>query len=138
MCMNSLMTTFFADAQPTIKYLQCMSYTENEWEVHFRLMDRIKPRVTSLAIALGFPPYMIDDLKTKHDPVYEFLTQWLRGGIQDHDSRPLTWGTLITALEEAAFMEEVTVLHKMVAVASPVTEMTVPSELTCMQLLYIK
>ena len=114
---------YFADAKPTLMDMQHMSYTENERKVHFRLMDRIKPRVTKLAIALGFPPYIIDDLKTKHDPVYEFLTQWLHGGIQDHDSRPLTWGTLITALEEAAFMEEVTVLHKM---ASPVTGQTVP------------
>ena len=90
-----------------------MSYTGEDGKiVHFRLMDRIKPRVTRLAIALNFPDHIIADMKTDSDPVYFLLTKWLRGDNQEEDSRPLTWGTLITALGEAGLMEEAKILEE--------------------------
>ena len=102
----------YADAKPTLQELQYMSYTsEDRQTVHFRLMDRIKPRVTRLAVALKFPDYVIDDMETKRDPVLYLLKEWLRGGNQEHDSRPLTWGTLITALGAAGLPEEVKILE---------------------------
>ena len=90
-----------------------MSYTSEDGRtVPFRLMDQIKPRVARLAITLRFPPHIRANLKTELDPVYYLLDEWLRGGNQEHDSRPLTWGTLITALEEAGLLEEVKILEE--------------------------
>ena len=104
---------FSSGAKPTLKDLQCMSYTsEDGMTVPFRLMDRIRPRVTRLAIALGFPLHVIDKLEIKWNPVYYLLAEWLRGGNQEHSSRPLTWATLIAALEEAGLLEEVNILKK--------------------------
>ena len=58
------------DATPTLQDLQYMSYTsEDGSDVPFRLMDRIKPRVTDLAIGLGFPQHIIANLKTELNPV---------------------------------------------------------------------
>ena len=78
----------------------------------FRLMDRIKPRLTDLAIALDFPVYVIDILETKPNPVYYLLSEWLKGRNQEYDSRPLTWATLITALQHAGLLEEVKILEQ--------------------------
>ena len=102
-----------------------MSYSEDRKTVQFRLMDRIKPRVTGLAIALDFPDYVIDDMETKRDPVYYLLKEWLRGGNQEYDSRPLTWGTLITALGAAGLLGEVKILEQHFVAASPVAERAV-------------
>ena len=103
-----------------------MSYTSEDGRtVSFRLMERIRPRVTGLAIALNYPDYVIDDLETKRDPVYYLLKEWLNGRNQEHDSRPLTWGTLITALRTAGLLEEVEILEQyFVPVAAP-TQVTV-------------
>ena len=100
-----------------------MSYTSEDGRtVSFRLMDRIKPQVTGLAIALNFPNYVINNLETKQDPVFYLLEEWLRGDNQEHDSRPLTWGTLITALGEAGLLEEVKILEQHF-VATPLVAM---------------
>ena len=100
-----------------------MSYTSKDGTtVPFRLMDRIKPRVARLAIALGFPEHIIANLKTDPDPVFSLLTEWLKGGNQEHDSRPLTWSTLLTALGEAGLLEEVRILEKYFVAAPSVTE----------------
>ena len=95
-----------------------MSYSEDGTTVHFRLMERIKPRVTGLAIALGFPQHIIDDVETKRDPVYYLLKEWLNGRNQE-DSRPLTWGTLITTLQHAGLLEEVRILEQHFVAAQP-------------------
>ena len=90
-----------------------MSYTSEDGRtVHFRLMDQIKPRVTQLAIALKFPQYIIANLKTEPDPVFYLFSEWLRGGNQELDPSPLTWGTLITALQHAGLIEEVRILEE--------------------------
>ena len=101
-----------------------MSYTSEDGStVHFRLMDRIIPRVTQLAIALNFPQYFIEKyLKTDPDPVYSLLAAWLRGGNQDHDRRPLTWGTLITALQHAGLVEEVKILEEQCIAGEQISE----------------
>ena len=99
-----------------------MLYTSEDGNgstVSFRLMDRIRPQVTGLAIALGFPRHVIALLKNDSDSVRFLLTEWLRGGNQVHDSRPLTWGTLITALREADLQEEVRILEEHFVAAHP-------------------
>ena len=99
-----------------------MSYTSEDGQtVHFRLMDRIKPRMTGLAIALGFPQHIIANLTTELNPVYYLLGEWLNGRNQEHDPRPLTWGTLITALQHAGLLDEVKILeeHFVAPVAEP-------------------
>ena len=93
--------------------LQYMSYTDEEGRnVHFRLMDRIQPRWARLATALKFPPYTIEGMESKADPVFHFLRAWLRGANQDNDTRPLTWRTLITALRQANIQEEANIVEK--------------------------
>ena len=100
-----------------------MSYTSEDGQtVHFRLMDRIKPRVTRLAVALGFPDYTIANLDIKWNPVYYLLAEWLNGRNQEHDSRPLTWGTLITALRAAGLLEEADILEQYFVAAPPVAD----------------
>ena len=75
-----------------------MSYiSEDGGKVTFRLMDRVKPQVARLAIALGFPQHTIDGVETKRDPVLYLLSSlWLKGANLEHDSRPLTWDTHCT------------------------------------------
>ena len=93
--------------------LQYMSFTnEKGLAVHFRLMDRIESRLERFAIALKFPQYAIGAVQRKADPVFHLLSEWLRGANQDHDTRPLTWTTLITCLREANFQEEANMLEK--------------------------
>ena len=90
-----------------------MSYAgEDGREVHFRLMDQLKPYWRRLAIALKFLQYEIDAMESKDDPVYHVLSKWLRGANQENDSRPVTWGTLIAALRHANIQDEATVLDK--------------------------
>ena len=101
------------DAKPQLCDLQCMSYTnEGGASVYFRLMDRIKPRLTDMAIALSFPRHVIDVVKKDSDPVYYLLSEWLEGRNQENDSRQLSWATLITALQHAGLMEEVEILEQ--------------------------
>ena len=51
-------------------------------------------------------------MKQEDDPVYYLLSEWLRGANQERDSRPVTWGTLITALRKANVQEEADILEK--------------------------
>ena len=88
----------------------------------FRLMERIKPRVTDLAIALNYPHHTIANLKTEHNPVYYLFSEWLSGGNREQDQRPLTWRTLITALQHASLIEEVRILEEhFIATVPPLT-----------------
>ena len=90
-----------------------MSYTgEDGRDVHFRLMDQLKPHWRRLAIALKFPQYEIAIMENKNDPMYYLLSEWLRGANQQKDSRPVTWETLIEALQQANVQEEVAILAK--------------------------
>ena len=89
-----------------------MSYTgEDGRDVHVRLMDQVKPSWRRLAIALKFSQHEIATMESKDDPVYYLLTEWLRGANKEKDPRPVTWGTLITALCDANIQEEATVLE---------------------------
>ena len=101
----------------------------------FRLMDRIKPRVTQLAIALQFPQHIRENMKADLNPVYYLLNEWSKGGNQDHDQRPLTWETLITALQHAGLMEEAEILEKhFVVPATPLAQRAI--SLAGMKLLF--
>ena len=104
-----------------------MCYTNKEGEiVSFRLMDRIEPKWINLAIALKFPAYRINVYELKTNPVYTLLSEWLKGGNKDEDSRSITWGTLITALRSAGLEEEAEIIEKQfvgtVAVQEPISQ----------------
>ena len=89
-----------------------MSYTgEDGRDVHFRLMDQLKPHWWRLAIALKFSHHEIA-VMTRNDPVFYLLMEWLQGANQEMDSRPVTWATLITALRDANVQEEANMLEK--------------------------
>ena len=112
----------YTDAKPQLYDLQCMSYTnEDGADVYFRLMDRIKPRLNRVAIALGFLRHNIDVIEKNSDPECYLLSEWLEGRNQENDSRPLTWATLITALQHAGLLEEVNILEQHFVVASVAT-----------------
>ena len=90
-----------------------MSYTGDDGrDVHFRLMDQLKPHWRRLAIALKFPQHEIAIIENDKDPVYYLLKEWLRGAIKEKDSRPASWRTLIEALRHANVQEEATVLEE--------------------------
>ena len=90
-----------------------MSYTgEDGRDVHFRLMQQVRPHWRELAIALDFPEYEIAIMENNDDPVYYLLSKWLRGANRENDPRPVTWRTLIEALRHANVQEEATVLEK--------------------------
>ena len=90
-----------------------MSYTgEDGRDVHFRLMQQVRPHWRILAIALRFPHHTIAIMENKDDPVYYLFNEWLRGANQENDPRPVTWRTLIKALRHANVQEEATVLEK--------------------------
>ena len=103
-----------------------MSFTDEGGEtVHFRLLDRIQPRWERLAIALRFPQYNIAAMQNKTDPTCYLLSEWLQGANQEHNTQPLTWRTLITALREANIQEEANILEKYL-VTEPVQETESP------------
>ena len=90
-----------------------MSYTgEDGRDVQVRLMQQVRPHWRELAIALKFPQHEIATMENKDNPVYYLLSEWLRGANQEKDLRPVTWGTLIEALQHADVREEATVLKK--------------------------
>ena len=110
-----------------------MLYTVDGVNVAFRLMDRIKPKMIRLAIALEFPQHAIANLEANYDPVYYLLSEWLKGSHQKSDSRPLTWATLITALDEAGLLEEVRLLEQYFLVTPVAATVSQSSELWCMR-----
>ena len=116
LCFSFLGDTLFytcTDAKPTVQNLQYMSYSSEDGKtVSFRLMDHIKPRVTDLAIALGFPQHVREYMETKRDQVYYILSEWLEGRNQENDERPLTWETLVTALQHAGLLNEAEILQQ--------------------------
>ena len=80
-------------------------------------MDRIKPRLTDVAIALQFAQHDIDNIlrpgDSTDDQVYRLFSKWLQGVNQEQgDFRPVTWGSLISALQRAGLREEATILKK--------------------------
>ena len=90
-----------------------MSYTgEDGRDVHFRLMQQIRPHWRELAVALKFSQHEIAIMEEKDNPVYYLLCEWLQETNQEKDSKPVTWGTLIEALQYAGVEEEATVLEK--------------------------
>ena len=102
-----------ADDEPGLDELLCMSYTgEDGRDVHFRLVDQLKPHWRRLAIALKFPRHEMDTIKHEDDPVLYLMSEWLRGANQEKDPRPVTWITLIEALRHANVQEEANVLEK--------------------------
>ena len=102
-----------ADDKPGLDDLLYMSYTgEDGRDVHFRLMQQVRPHWRELAIALKFPQYEIAIMEKKDNPVYYLFSEWLRGANQEKDPRPVTWRTLIEALRHAGVQEEATVLEK--------------------------
>ena len=89
-----------------------MTYSDEDGtRVPFRLMGRMRPHVIQVAIALEFPQHNISIITRKIDPVYYLLSKWLEGTNLE-DQRPVTWRTLITALQDAEVFEEARILKK--------------------------
>ena len=110
-----------------------MCYTNKEGKVvYFRLMDRIQPKWTKLAIALKFPSHRINTFELKVDPVFTLLSEWLRGSTKDEDpSSVVTWGTLITALRYAGLEEEAEIIEKQFLVTMAVQEPVSQKSMFC-------
>ena len=100
-----------------------MSYKDEEGKiVPFRLMKQIKSKWRNVAAALEFPPQAIKEIKSEDDPLFHLLSEWLEGANQEHDTRPLTWRTLITALKEADIQGVANILEKYLIVTKPAQE----------------
>ena len=108
-----------ADAKPRLRDLQKMTYTDEDGtRVPFRLMGRMRPHIRQVAIALEFPQHNISIMTRKSDPVYYLLSKWLQGA-NPEDQRPVTWKTLITALQDAGVYEEARILKKYLVEPEP-------------------
>ena len=81
-------------------------------EKPFRLMDRLKLHWKELAIALKFPSHSIGAIEDSKDPVYQLLSDWLKGANMEEDTRTITWRTLIEALHMAKIHGEAATLEK--------------------------
>ena len=111
-----------ANAKPHFRDLQKLTYTDKDGTcIQFRLMERMRPHVRNVAIALGFPPHDITTMDHMSDPVYYILSKWLQEANQE-DQRPVTWGTLITALQDAGIYEEVRILKQYLVEPEPDVE----------------
>ena len=86
--------------------------TEGIGEEPFRLMDRLRPHWKEFAIALRFPSHSIATIQDSNDPLYQLLSEWLRGANLGEDTRRVTWKTLIEALRKANIHEEADTLEK--------------------------
>ena len=101
-----------ADDKPTLSDLQCMPIACEDGEKPFRLMDHLKLHWKELAIALKFPSHSIGAIEDSKDPVYQLLSDWLKGANMEEDTRPITWRTLIEALRMAKIHGEADTLEK--------------------------
>ena len=75
-------------------------------------MDRLRPHWKQFAIALRFPSHSIATIQDSNDPLYQLLSEWLRGANLGEDTRPVTWKTLIESLHLANIHEEADTLEK--------------------------
>lgn len=94
-------------------------------------MDRIKPHLTRVGIALRIPRHnlaAIRQMKSEDDAVYTLLDAWLHGqdDLEEDNQRSITWATLIGALKEANLQEEAKILEHIVEANEPQS-----SELLC-------
>ena len=74
-------------------------------------MNWIQPQWKKIEIALKFPPHTIDVVDSEADPVVHLLSKWPRGANQEHDTWPLTWRTLMIALQPANIQDEANILE---------------------------
>lgn len=136
------MCVLYSDVKPDLRDLQCMTYTNKHGvRVDFRLMDRIKPRLIEMAIALGFPQHVINILREKPKPVFYLLSEWLEGRNPNYSSDtkpPLTWATLISALQHAGLMEEVEILEQHFIVRPVATVSQTSKQLVFVLIVYIQ
>ena len=96
-----------------------MTYTDEDGtRVPFRLMERMRPYIRQVAIALDFPQHDITTMSCTSDPVYYLLSKW-REGANPEDQRPVTWRTLITALQDAGVYEEARILEQCLVEPEP-------------------
>ena len=103
---------FIADSKPRLRDLQKMTYTDDDGKhVQLRLMEQMRPHNRQVAIALGFLQHDITTMSHTSDPVYYLLSKWLEGANQE-DQRPVTWRTLIIALQDAGVYEEARILEQ--------------------------
>ena len=117
------------DDKPDLDDLQYMSYTgEDGKDVHFRLMDRVKPCLKRLAVALKFLQHDIAIIEGKDDPVYYLMSEWLRGANKEVSQKPVTWKTLIIALQETKLHEEADILKKHFVLIATESESLQPSK----------
>lgn len=103
------------DEKPKLSDLQKMTYSgEDGSNAIFRLMERLKPHILDVAIALRFPEHKLAVIRdaAHKDQVYDVLSYWLQGANMEEDSRPVTWKTLITVLKDANMQEDARVLVK--------------------------
>lgn len=75
--------------------------------VPYRVMEKLQPVWRDLATALDFAPETIQVLATKapKDSLFDLLTGWLGGNNMERDDSPLTWGTLVKAMQRANIQE---------------------------------
>ena len=82
-------------------------------------MDDMASRWRNVGLGLSFKPSELDCIESSHlkDPVKcceKLMSQWLDGFVNDRDSRPKTWSTLLEVIEDARLGELADKIEKIV------------------------
>ena len=91
--------------------LYCLNYRDSAGETcRLHIIDEIGPSWERLAFALKFSDTTVNTIKLNNRDYCEqscrdILSRWLRGMNAGLDPRPLTWKTLVSALDEARCYE---------------------------------
>ena len=83
--------------------LSCLKYGKDE---RLFVMDDMAPRWRNVGLMLNFSSTDLDNIETgqQKDPVKcceRLMSKWLDGFVNNRDSRPKTWSTLIDVLKDA-------------------------------------
>ena len=101
-----------------------MSYIDKYYKEHrFRLLDQMQPHWKRIARLLNFHNAVVFEAEKQSSPIDYILNRWLEGANLEQDWRPISWDTLITALDEANMGEEVEILATYI-IAPPSAPMT--------------
>lgn len=96
------------EGEPTLGYLQYMSYIDDKNEEHkLRIIETVAAKWKEIGIALKFKPFVLDNIEATERGVVEkcsleMFTQWIRGGTKENGGA-VTWGALLESLKIAHY-----------------------------------
>ena len=100
--------------------MNCLKYKSASGKVErLFIMDDMGSRWRNVGLGLSFKPPELDCIESSHpkEPVKcceKLMSQWLDGFVNDRDSRPKTWPTLLEVMGDARLGELADKIEKIV------------------------